>query len=108
MKFLFQANTVAKGAKIQLLKSTLEEVNIPSMIRNENLSVALGEIPFTECFPELWILKDEDYPKAKEIVAGWRKDQMETYSPWICPNCNETIEGQFTSCWKCGKEQEKV
>jgi hypothetical protein len=20
---------------------------------------------------------------------------------WICPRCGETIEGQFTECWKC-------
>ena len=26
---------------------------------------------------------------------------------WICPNCKESIEDQFDSCWKCaGKEQQ--
>lgn len=23
---------------------------------------------------------------------------------WICPRCSETIEGQFTECWKCAAE----
>ena len=23
---------------------------------------------------------------------------------WICPRCSESIEGQFTSCWKCAEE----
>ena len=98
MKYLFHANTVADGANIQLLKQTLEEASIPCMIRNENLLVAMGDIPFTECFPELWILNDKDYPKAEEIVKNWRKSQTEIQAPWICPSCNETIEGQFTSC----------
>jgi hypothetical protein len=105
MKFLFQANTVAEGSIIQLLKSTLEETGIESTIRNESLSVALGDIPFTECLPALWILNDEDYQKAEEILLNWRRSQKETHTSWVCPSCKETIEGQFTSCWKCGTEQ---
>ncbi len=23
---------------------------------------------------------------------------------WICPRCSETIEGQFTECWKCAAD----
>jgi hypothetical protein len=40
--------------------------------RNEYLSVASREIPFTECYPELWILNDEDYPRPKRFsTTGW-------------------------------------
>ena len=24
---------------------------------------------------------------------------------WICAQCNEVIEGQFTACWQCGAER---
>lgn len=105
MKFLFQANTVAEGGKIYSLKSILEEAGIPCLIRNENLSGALGEIPFTECSPELWVMNEQDYPRAKEIVIGWRAVPAGAQTSWLCPTCNETIEGQFSSCWKCGNEK---
>jgi hypothetical protein len=65
MKKLFAASPV--DAKLGLIKVALENENIPFEIRNEQLSVALGEIPPSECYPELWILNDSDYSNAKKI-----------------------------------------
>lgn len=84
----------------EMLKSMLEEADIPCMIRNEYLSA--GEASFIP--PELWILNDEDYPKAREIVDAWQNAEIENHGPWVC-RCGETIEGQSTSCWKCGRER---
>ena len=105
MKCLFQAATVAEGAEIQLLKGMLEQSSIPCMIRNENLCVAMGDIPWNECSPELWVLNETDYPKAEEIVSAWLNASNKPDRPWVCPNCHESIEGQFTSCWKCGQNR---
>lgn len=102
MKLVFRASSM--GADQETLKSLLEQANIPCLIRNENLSVVLGELPFAECSPEIWIQNDEDYPKAKEIVDAWRNAEIEYQGPWVC-RCGETIEGQFSSCWSCGKER---
>jgi hypothetical protein len=104
MKHVFTATTMS--ADQETLKSLLEKANIPCMIRNESLSMALGELPFTECSPEIWILNDEDYPRAKEIVDAWQNAEVETHDPWVC-RCGQTIEGQFTSCWKCGRERQR-
>jgi hypothetical protein len=71
---VFTATTMS--ADQEILKSLLEKADIPCMIRNEYLSMALGELPPTECSPELWILKDEDYPRAKEIVDAWRTPDL--------------------------------
>jgi putative signal transducing protein len=92
------------GENLEMLKSLLEDTGIPCMIRNENLSSAMGELPFQECFPELWIMKDQDYPRAAEMVQTWRSTRIEIHDSWIC-RCGETIEGQFTSCWNCGNER---
>lgn len=102
MKRVFTATTMS-GDQL-MLKSLLDDANIPCMIRNENLSTALGELPLAECSPEIWIQNDEDYPRAKEIVDGWRKAEIENHGPWVC-RCGETIEGQFTSCWYCARER---
>jgi hypothetical protein len=104
MKYLFTARPMIDGTTSETLKGFLDEANIPSMIRNEHLSIALGEIPPTECSPELWILNDADYPQAKEIVDRWQASKVENQRPWICSQCGESIEGQFTSCWRCGRE----
>jgi hypothetical protein len=91
------------GLDNEMFKSLLDEAGIPSMIRHEYLSVAMGEVPFVP--PELWILNDEDYPRAKGIVDAWRDAKVEIHDGWVCPACGETIEGQFTSCWKCSWER---
>jgi len=69
---------------------------IPCVTHNEYLLGALGEIPFTECYPELWIPNDEDYPRAKEVLDGWLAPQLETTGSWLCARCEEEIENQFT------------
>ena len=103
MKYLFTATTLSPDN--EMLKSILEQADIPCMIRNEYLSMAAGELPFVP--PELWILNDEDYPRAKEIVAEWQNAKTENHGAWVC-RCGETIEGQFSSCWNCGKERTVV
>ena len=105
MKHLFTATTTIDGANIEMLKDLLEEVEIRCMIRNEYLSSAMGEIPFLESSPELWILNDEDYLRAREMLETWRATRIEVKDSWACAQCGEIIEGQFTSCWQCGKEQ---
>jgi hypothetical protein len=104
MKHLFTASSMIDGANIQMLKDLLDEVEIRCMIRNEYLSSAMGETPFLETSPELWILNDEDYPRARQIIETWRTTRIEINQPWTCAQCGEVIEGQFTSCWQCGTD----
>lgn len=107
MKYIFAATGQYDGADNETLKVLLEEAGIPCMIRNENLSMAMGEIPPSES-PELWIMNDQDYPRAKELIETWRDARTETRDSWVCPRCSENVEGQFTSCWKCGAEQRET
>jgi len=105
MKHLFTATTPFDGANIEMLKGLLDEMEIRCMIRNEFLSSAMGEIPFLETSPELWILNDADYLRARSILDTWRTTRIEVKDSWACSECGETIEGQFTSCWQCGNER---
>ena len=106
MKRLFTFN-VGENAQLGLLKDLVEKAFIPCMTRNDYLSAATGGIPFTECYPELWILNDEDYPKAKEVLDRWLTPQNERPDSWVCRSCGENIEGQFMSCSKCGTPREE-
>lgn len=87
-----------------LLRERLEKEGIACLIRNEELFVAIGEIPLVECFPQLWIVDDEVYPRAKSLLENWLR--AEPSAPWTCPGCGERHEGQFGGCWKCGRERE--
>lgn len=56
-----------------LFRELLEKEGIACQLRNAQLASALGEIPFTECYPELWVLDDEVYPRARLLLDGWLK-----------------------------------
>ena len=106
MKYLFAPTTMIDQASVETLKILLEKEDIPCLIRNEHLSMAMGEIPLQESLPELWVLNDVDYARAHELVEAWRSAPVESHSQWVCSSCGEIIEGQFTSCWKCGRQRE--
>ena len=106
MKKLFTFK-IGENAQAGLVKDLLEKDGISCVIRNDKLSTALGMVPFTECYPELWVLNDQDYAKAKEVLDSWLNPRNQLANSWKCSNCGETIEGQFTSCWKCGRGQKE-
>jgi len=87
-------------AEIGHYRNVLEQAGIACVVRNEQLCGALGEIPFLDCLPELWVLRDEDLA----IAGGLIERQRETIAaaPWRCRCCAEPNDGQFALCWSCG------
>lgn len=97
--------TLADRAEAGLLKELLEGEGIACLLRNEQLFAALGEIPFLECFPELWVVDDEVWPRARLLLDSWLKG-ADNADSWRCPSCGESLEGQFGACWQCGRERD--
>lgn len=89
-------------AEIGHLRNVLEQQGMRCMIKNEQLSGALGEIPFLECLPELWLLDEDRFDEAQRIIEALRSESPA--APWRCARCGETNEGQFAQCWRCGRE----
>jgi hypothetical protein len=87
------------------LRSILEEAGIGCVIKNERLSGALGEIPFLECWPELWVTDTNDLRRAERLIAMAEAD-AEPGEAWQCSECGEMIEGQFAACWQCGNAEQ--
>lgn len=94
--------SLAERSQAGLFKELLQREGITCMVRNEQLFSAMGEIPFLECWPELWIVDDEVFPRARRLLDIWLQDETGKTADWICPNCGETLEGQFGACWQCG------
>ena len=86
------------------IKNLLELNGIRCSITNQYLNTAIGDLPAFECWPQLWVL-EQDAAKATELVQELTADRPSTESEWICQNCNEKLEGQFTECWNCGTER---
>ena len=88
-------------AQVTHFRNILEQAGVACMIKNDKLLGGLGEIPFLECSPELWVLKAEDIPRARSLIDEVLKISA-TPDPWKCGHCTEINEGQFAACWKCG------
>ena len=97
MKLLMRCEHALAAAH---LAGALRAAGIDCEIRNTVLSGALGEIPFLECAPQIWIRNALDEARARELIARLR-GPVEG-EPWPCSRSGEVLEPQFGQCWKCG------
>lgn len=73
----------------------------------EALWSARGELPLTpESAPSVWVANDGDAQRAREVIATELGPRQEGGPPWTCSQCGELCEGQFTRCWKCGRQRD--
>ncbi len=85
---------------INHFKNLLEAEGIRCQIRNEHLGSIMGEMPFVETWPELWVLNDLDFDRATQLITD--ADKESPRASWRCRKCGEENEGQFAACWNCG------
>lgn len=85
----------------QLAADALSSLGIVVHIFNANAAGALGEVPFMQAQPEVWVEDDALESRAREALAGLQdagpRDEK------ICPHCSEPNPGNFLSCWHCGR-----
>lgn len=82
-------------------KNILESEGIACELRNEHLGSIVGEIPFVEVWPELWVKNDLNLDRARQLIDEANTEQS-AGDPWNCSQCGEQNEGQFAVCWNCG------
>lgn len=84
-------------------KNLLQSEGIAAFIRNEFLGSIIGEMPFQEAWPELWVRNDLDYDRALELLDCETLLRESPTARWRCSHCREDNEGQFAACWNCGR-----
>lgn len=101
--------TAQHSAEAHFVKGLLETEGIQAEVRGEDLSGVRGGVPITpDTSPSVWVLEDSQLESARAIIkryetgAGMGPGRT---SSWQCPTCGEQMEGQFTSCWKCGTDR---
>jgi hypothetical protein len=88
--------------EVELLKGMLEQHDIACVIRNEALANTAGR---HYGLPELWVLHDTNATRAMQLIDEWQSADNDEAAMWTCANCGERHEGQFDSCWNCGKSR---
>jgi len=85
-------------------KNILQSEGIACEIRNQHLGSIVGELPFVEVWPELWVANSLDYDRALQLLSNDVINESPA-EPWTCAGCGEENEGQFAACWNCGNTQ---
>ena len=85
-----------------LLRGLLEQAGISVRVFNENAQGGLGQLPFTEAWPEVWVAEERDLPRALEIVQAFERAPAVS-ATLRCPGCSEDNPSTFQLCWNCGE-----
>ena len=92
-------------ALVWCVRNELENAGISCDLRNDVLGGAAGEIPTTECWPEIWIDEQQDLARAENLVMESMRLRQKPGAGWRCGVCGEDHGGQFSTCWNCGAER---
>ncbi|TXS89539.1 DUF2007 domain-containing protein [Parahaliea maris] len=91
---------------VSQMRSLLDQAGIASQIRNEYAAGAAGELAPIDTWPELWVERDADTPRAKDLIAELltRQDQPD----WHCKHCGNDSPASFDFCWQCGTNSSRA
>jgi hypothetical protein len=83
------------------LANVLRAAGFGCEVRRAALYGAVGDIPWHECAPEIWLWNDRDEAMALRLLDELSRPAVG--EPWRCAGCGEEIEPQFGACWQCGQ-----
>lgn len=83
-----------------LIRDMLADVGVRTQILNENAQGGVGEIPFTHAYPEVWIERNTDLDRARQVIVDY-ESRRESTDYVDCPNCGEKNPDNFEICWHC-------
>jgi len=93
--------TAADTIEAQLVQKLLASEGITTSLKNENLQSGVGELPFVEMWPELWLLNLHDLDRAQQVLNEFVNRTVA--SDWVCTICNERNPESFEICWMCAE-----
>ena len=86
--------------EVGAMRSFLQSHGVSSVIRNEFSNSVMGEVPFTDAWPQLWV-EEHQVEQAKSLIAKF-DEPSELEGEWECDSCHETSPSTFDLCWSCG------
>lgn len=83
-------------------RNVLENENIGTVLKNEFISGAAGDLSPFDTWQEVWV-EDDDFSKAEKLLLSLTEDNNST--EWTCPACGEANGASFDMCWNCQKDR---
>ncbi|CAN5511859.1 hypothetical protein BH20VER1_BH20VER1_03450 [soil metagenome] len=105
MRKIFESSDSVRVGQYQ---SMLESDGIRTFVKNLNQSSLMGEVPFAEVYPELWIVEEGDFEEAQRLLASYTSAGSGRVADWICPRCGEEVPKELGQCWKCDTPHESA
>jgi hypothetical protein len=96
VKRLTQAPNIAIAS---LWADLLNQAGITANVQRFFASSIAGEIPPDQAMPEVWILDEDQFAQARQLLDDLRQAPQRR---WVCRSCQELVEGAFEQCWNCG------
>lgn len=103
MKKIYSAANLMEA---HIILDLLMHAGINARLFNENAQGALGEIPFTHAYPDIWVSNDSDVERGKEIVRRYELSPIDA-GIIFCKACGEENPANFQLCWQCGAGLER-
>ena len=97
---LYQAQDLPQA---QLLIDLLDQHGIAARLNNGNAAAAMGDIPFTHAYPEIWLVNETDLKQSRQLIAEF--EQPLNDEQWDCEYCQESSPLSFETCWNCEQER---
>jgi len=93
MKLVFSSSEVPE---LEMIRHMLEEAGVHCEVRSNTALVA------EPTSAGLWVDRDDDYPRARQLFESWPQPAQHVSQTWICPKCRTKLAEVFDICWKCG------
>ena len=102
MQKVFSARNVSEA---HIVSGMLNAAGIVARVQGHYLAGGYGELPITsDTLPSVWIDDPAQASVARELIAEYERPGRRAAAAWQCEQCAEVHGGQFTACWKCGRE----
>lgn len=92
--------TAANLPEAHLVRGLLMAAGIEARVFNEYSPGALGELPASSAYPEIWIEEDRDAARARQVIETYER-QTAVSGSRTCRACGEENPAGFAICWHC-------
>lgn len=92
-------------SEAHIVSGMLNGAGIGAQVRGHYLAGGYGELPITsDTLPSVWIDDATQGTAARGVIQEYERGGSRS-PEWRCEQCGEAHAGQFTACWKCGRER---
>jgi hypothetical protein len=84
-----------------IVRGLLQQAGIDATVLNEHAQGGLGDIPFGEAYPQVWVADERDVQRALAVIGDYQKAPVRAGAVF-CRVCGEECPANFDVCWNCG------